>query len=304
MKKYKIWMMLTACNLFWAGNYVFGKYLINEMTPLWITFSRWSVASLLLLGIACIFEKPNWSLVIKRWPMYIVMGLLGLVGYNMVLYSALDYTSSTNAALVSALNPGVIVLFSVFLLKERLTRLQLGGMALSLLGVLVILTGGKLTQLLAMDFNRGDLLMIVAVLLWTGYSLLAKRIKEVPPITLTAMSALFATFILAPFALDEGIRIQDISSLATMGIVYIIIFPSVGSFVFWNISVRQIGASQAGIFLNLIPVFTAIISWSLGEKISSFQILGGILVFSGVYLTTGMLDQVMLRKGKQSKVAI
>ncbi|MBS3994557.1 MAG: DMT family transporter [Alkaliphilus sp.] len=304
MKKYKIWMMLTACNLFWAGNYVFGKYLVNEMTPLWITFSRWSVASLLLLGIACIFEKPNWSVVIKHWRMYIAMGLLGLVGYNTVLYSALDYTSSTNAALVSALNPGVIVLFSVFLLKERLTRLQLGGMALSLLGVLVILTGGKLTQLLAMDFNRGDLLMIVAVLLWTGYSLLAKRIKEVPPITLTAMSALFATFILAPFALDEGIRIQDISSLATMGIVYIIIFPSVGSFVFWNISVRQIGASQAGIFLNLIPVFTAIISWSLGEKISSFQILGGILVFSGVYLTTGMLDQVMLRKGKQSKVAI
>ena len=300
MHKYKVWLMLTACNLFWAGNYVFGKFVVKEMAPLWITFSRWAVASFILLGIASIFEKPDWRLVKKHWPMYIILGLVGLVGYNTVLYSALDYTSSTNAALVSALNPGVIVLFSVFVLKETLTKIQLGGMVLSLLGVLVILTGGNLTQLFVMEYNRGDLLMIVAVLLWSIYSILGKRLKEVPPITATAVSALFATLMMAPFALAQGINIQEMSPLALTGILYMIIFPSVASFIFWNVSVRQIGASQAGIFLNLIPVFTALISWSLGQKISAFQILGGIFVFSGVYLTTGMLDQVLLRRGKQN----
>lgn len=296
MKKYQTWLMLTTCNLFWAGNYVLGKYVVAEMTPLWITFSRWAGASLLMLIIAQALEKPNWRQALKALPMLMTLGVVGIIGYNTVLYSALDYTSSTNAALVSALNPGIMVIFSVLLIKEKITRIQLGGVAVSLLGVMIIITQGNLTQLFSMDYNKGDLLMIAAVILWTIYSILGKRLKAIPPITASAISALCATVIMAPFALSQGINIEDISSLAMMSILYIILFPSVGSFIFWNISVRKIGASKAGIFLNLIPVFTALISWSLGEKITSPQMIGGIFVFSGVYLTTGMLEQMLLSK--------
>jgi len=208
----------------------------------------------------------------------------------MFLYSALEYTSSTNAALVSAINPAVIVLFSVFLLREKISRIQTSGIVLSLIGTFVIITQGNLGQLFQREYNKGDILMLAAVVIWTLYSIVGRRLTTVPPITATAVSALFATIIIAPFALAQGINVTEIGPLAVTGILYMAIFPSVFSFVFWNMSVRAIGISQAGIFLNLIPVFTALISGILGEQITATQVLGGSLVFMGVYLTTGMLD--------------
>ncbi len=294
--KNKAWLLLTLCNLFWAGNYILGKYVVAEMTPLWITFSRWLAASLLLLGIAHFYEKPDWRGVGAAWPTLTGMGLLGIVGYNTVLYSALNYTSATNAALVSALNPGVMVVFSAFLLREKISRIQVLGIAVSFTGVLVVLTGGVLHQLLQLDFNRGDLLMLVAILMWTLYSIIGKRLTAVPPVTATAASALIATLIMAPFAAAQGIDAGSISPFTMVGILYIILFPSICSFIFWNISVREVGAGKAGIFLNLIPVFTAAISWMMGERITAAQVIGGLLVFLGVYLTSGLLDRRMARK--------
>jgi len=291
MSKYRAWLLLTAANLFWAGNYVFGKYVITEITPLWITFSRWLLAIFFLFPIAYFLEKPKWQMVKQAWLQLVGMGLLGIIGYNMVLYSALEYTSSTNAALVSALNPAVIVLFSVFLLREKISRLQTSGIVLSLIGAFVLITQGNFGQLLQREYNKGDILMLAAVVIWTLYSIICRRLTIIPPITATAVSALFATLIIAPFAIAQGIDVTKISPLAVTGILYITILPSVFSFVFWNMSVRAIGISQAGIFLNLIPVFTAIISGILGERITGTQVLGGSLVFLGVYLTTGMLDR-------------
>ena len=303
MSKYRIWLLLVVCNLFWAGNYVFGKYVVAEMSPLWITFSRWAVASLILLTIAHFHEKPKWRSVRKQWPALVVLGLLGFVGYNLVLYSALDYTSSTNAALVSALGPGMIAIFSLYMLKEKITKIQVIGLGVSLFGVLVVLTGGNITRVFRATYNRGDVLMLAAVVMWTLYSIMGKKLKEIPPITATAVAAFFATMMMAPFAIAQGIDIGTISSLAITGILYMIVFPSVGSFVFWNMSVREIGATQAGIFLNLIPVFTALISWTLGEPATASQIGGGLLVFSGVYLTTGMLERNVATKRKLKKQA-
>jgi drug/metabolite transporter (DMT)-like permease len=297
MTKYKYWILLIICNLFWAGNYVIGKYVVAEMTPLWITFSRWTFASIMLIGIAHYLEKPDWKTVIKAWPKLLGLSLLGIVGYNLVLYSALDYTSSTNAAFVSALNPAMMVLFSVILLRDKISRLQILGISISLIGALVILTRGNVGQVLHTSYNKGDLLMLAAIVLWTLYSITGKRIMNIPPITTTAASAFIAAVIMAPFAMHQGIDIGKLSPLTISGILYITIFPSICSFIFWNISVREIGASKAGIFLNLIPVFTAIISWILGEKITLPQILGGLLVFIGVCFTTGMID-----KGNVSKI--
>ncbi|KUO72062.1 MAG: cysteine transporter [Desulfosporosinus sp. BRH_c37] len=291
MSKYRAWLLLIVTNLFWAGNYVFGKYMLSEITPLWITFLRWLLAIMFLFPIAYFLEKPKWLMVKQAWLSLVSMGILGIIGYNMVLYSALEYTSSTNAALVSALNPAVIVFFSVFLLREKISRLQTSGIAVSLIGAFVVITQGNFGQILQRDYNKGDILMLAAVVIWTLYSIVGRRLTTVPPITATAISALFATLIIAPFAFAQGIDVTRIGPLTVTGILYMAIFPSVFSFVFWNMSVRAIGISQAGIFLNLIPVFTAIMSGILGERISGTQALGGSLVFMGVYLTTGMLDR-------------
>ncbi len=296
MNQRKAWVLLTLCNLFWAGNYVFGQFVVGELTPLVLTFLRWFFATMLLFIIAVHMEKPNWREVIKSWPMLLAMAVSGIVAYNMILYTALTYTSSVNASVVSALNPALLVVFSTLLLREKLSLIQVAGILISFSGVLVIITQGNISRLMQLQINRGDLLMLAAITVWTMYSILGKRLTKVPPISATASSALLATLMLAPFALYQGISFDHVSGLALVGVLYIILFPSVGSFIFWNLGVREIGAGKAGIFLNLIPVFTALISLALGEPVTFVQITGGVLVFLGVYATTGMLEKRLKTK--------
>lgn len=296
MNQRKAWVLLTLCNLFWAGNYVFGQFVVGEMTPLALTFLRWLFATVLLLIIASHMEKPDWREVIKSWQMLLAMAISGIVAYNMILYTALTYTSSVNASVVSALNPALLVVFSALLLREKLSMIQAAGILVSFSGVIVIITQGNIGRLLHLQVNKGDLLMLAAITVWTVYSILGKRLTKVPPITATASSALLATLILTPFALYQGISFHNISGLALVGVVYIVLFPSVASFIFWNLGVREIGAGKAGIFLNLIPVFTALISLALGEAVTLVQLTGGVLVFLGVYATTGMLEKRLRTK--------
>ncbi len=299
MSKHKAWIMLTLANLFWAGNYVFGSYVVAEVPPIWITFIRWIFGSILLMAVAYFLEKPDFKKALKSWPILMIHGAVGLMGYNALVYSALEYTSSMNAALVNSLNPALIVFASVFLLREKISKYQTTGIFISLIGVMVILTNGNLGQVFTSSYNRGDLIMIGAIVLWTIYAIMGKRVSGIPPITATSISATFATLLMAPFAFAQGNYFVGLSPVAIGGLAYMIIFPSVLSFIFWNIPIREIGASKAGIFLNLNPVFTAIISWTLGEKIVGSQIYGGIFVFLGVLLTTGFLDDNMKNRLKR-----
>ncbi|MGP7817569.1 DMT family transporter [Niallia sp. 01092] len=286
--KGKVFILLILTNLFWAGNFVFGKMVGSELSPLWITFSRWVLALIILFPLAFFLEKkPDWKLVRKNWHLLVIQGILGVIAYNLFLYQALRYTSATNAALVNTINPGVIVFFSFLLLKEKMTTTQILGLLLSLFGAIVVLTKGNIIQILHDNYNAGDILMIGAVIVWTFYSLLGRRIP-LPPITTTAFSTLFAMMILAPFAFYQGIDFSKITTIGIIGIIYMVLFPSACSFVFWNMALKQVSPNQAGIFLNLIPVFTAIIGLFLGESISSQQIVGGAFVFLGVILTSGL----------------
>lgn len=300
MKQNRVWLLLFFCNLFWAGNYVFGKYVITMLSPLWLTFARWALALIVLIPLAHLMEKPDWRQVGKQWLPLAVLGLTGVIGYNMFLYSALVYTSATNAALVTALNPGVIVLFSFFLLREKITRVQAAGFVLSLVGVMVVLTRGELMQIFAAEYNRGDLLTLGAVLVWTLYSIIGRRLKGVKPITATAASTVLAVLIMLPFAIAQGVDFTAMDALGITGFFYIVVFPSIFSFVFWNMAVRELGANKAGITLNLIPVITAVISVILGEGITAAQIWGGLLVITGVVLASGVAGMMRERRREAS----
>ena len=271
--------------MFWAGNYVFGKYVVDEMSPLQMTFTRWTIAIFLLFPIAQLIERPDWKKVWQQWKVLLIMGILGIISYNFFLYWALEYTTSMNAALVNSINPAVIVLFSSLLLKERISLKNGIGLVISLLGVLLVLTKGHLQQILHLEYNKGDLLMIVTILIWTFYSIIGKKLKSIPPISATAVSVLLGLVSLLPFVILSDFN-YNLSTQALVGMMYIAIFPSVGSFIFWNSALRQINASQAGIYLNLIAVFTAFLSLLLGQPITIVQVIGGILVFIGVYLSS------------------
>lgn len=284
MKRYKVLSFLVLANLFWAGNYVFGKYVVTEMTPVQMTFVRWLIAALLLFPLAHWIEKPDWGLVWKDWRILLVLSVLGILGYNILLYEALRFTTSLNAALVNSINPAMIAVLAIWLLKEKLTLLNGLGLAVSLLGVLLVLTQGHLLQVFQTRYNKGDLLMLIAITVWSFYTLIGKRLKKVPPIAATAVSAALGLIVLLPFFLASGFSYR-LSPPAAIGIFYIALFPSVCSFVFWNSAIRETGASHAGIFLNLLTVFTALLNLILGNPITMPQIIGGLLVIIGVYLT-------------------
>lgn len=279
-------IFLLLATLFWAGNYVFGKYVVAEMSPLWITFARWFLSLAFLIPISYWIERPNYREILKNyWLPLSLMGILGIIGYNLLLYGALAYTSPLNASLVNSLNPAMMVIFTYFLLKERITFINVVGFGVSLVGVLLILTDSHLELVFQTTYNRGDLMMMGANLVWVFYSIIGKRL-DVPPITATACSALLSVFLLLPFLFIYPFDIAQLSVRGITGIIYMWLFPSVCSFIFWNMSVKKVGPSHAGVYLNLITVFTAIISIILGEKIVASQVIGGVLVLLGVYFAT------------------
>lgn len=296
MSKRKVYLFLILANLFWAGNYIFGKLVVTELSPLQITFSRWTIAVCLLFPIAHLLEKPSWKMVFKKWRILLAMGLLGAMGYNLLLYEALHYTTSLNASLVNAMNPALIALCAALFLRESITPPRIIGLLISFIGVLVVLTNGHLWLVFQNKYNLGDLIMLGAISIWTIYSLLGRSIKSIPPIASTAVSAFLGLLVLLPFFLMSDMKFP-LSQSATIGILYIGIFPSVGSFIFWNSAIREIDASRSGIYMNLITVFTAIISVLIGNPINPSQIFGGLLVFTGVYITT-------LKKCKKQSLSI
>ncbi|MDN6968822.1 DMT family transporter [Oenococcus sp. UCMA 17063] len=292
MKRSVAISLLVLASLFWAGNYVFGKYIINSLKPIQINFLRWLLAGIILLPLSQILEKPSWKKVWKEWPILLVLSIFGIIGYNVLLYKALSFTSSINAALINSVNPALIAVFASLILKEGMNKINILGIFISLLGVLLVLTYGNLLKIFSISYNQGDFYMILVIVSWTIYTLLAKKISYLPPIASTSVIVFFSLIIMLPFFINSNFN-WSFKAPTFYSIIYLGLFPSVGSLVFWNSAVPVIGAGKSGIFLNLITVFTVIISVILGNKVTAIQIIGGAIVILGVYLTnkkTGQLN--------------
>lgn len=284
LTKFTATIMLVLASLFWAGNYVFGKFVISTLKPIQINFLRWLLAVIVLFVLSQIIEKPNWKVIFEKWPILLTLSLFGIIGYNILLYDALFFTTSLNAALINSVNPAMIAIFATLIFREKMSKTNVFGLIISLFGVLIILTRGKLMQLFSINYNVGDILMLLVIISWTIYTLLGKRVSNLPPIGTSAVTVLFGVILMFPFFVASHLT-WSFKPVTFYSILYLALFPSVGSLIFWNSAVPVVGASKAGIFLNLITVFTAIISIILGNSISYPQIVGGIIVIIGVYLT-------------------
>lgn len=285
-------LYLVLATLFWSGNFVVGQAAVASMTPLELTFWRWALAAVPLLLLAHFIEKPDWRAVLRRWPVLLLLSVLGMSGYTLLLYGALGYTSAMNASLITAANPALIVVMAVVLLGERTTRLGWLGICLGLLGVLLVLTRGELERVFSLSINTGELLMIGAIVVWGFYTIIARRL-DVPAISATAVQVVIATVTLAPFAVAMNVQFPD-TAAEGWSLAYIAIFPSLGSYLFWNLALKTTPPGTAGNFLNLMVVFTAIITVLLGTPLSLVQIVGGLMVIAGVLLT-GAKGQARLK---------
>lgn len=257
---------------------------MRTMEPLQLTFWRWVLAALPLLVLAQLVEKPDWRAVFRRWPVLLLLSTLGMSGYTLLLYSALQHTSALNASLVTAANPALIMVLAAVLLRDRPRPLSWAGIALGLCGVMLVLTGGDLQRLLNFSIDTGELLIVGAITVWGLYTIIARKL-DLPAITSTAVQVAVAAVVLLPFALATGAGLPATASEG-WSLAFIAVFPSLGSYLLWNLALRRTTAANAGNYLNLIAVFTAIITVALGQPITVPQILGGILVISGVLLSS------------------
>lgn len=275
---------LTLATLFWAGNFVVGQAAMKTMQPLQLTYWRWALAAVPLLVVAHAVERPDWRAVLRRWPALLLLSALGMSAYTLLLYSALGHTSALNASLVTAANPALIMVMAVILLRDRPGPLSWVGVVLGLLGVLLVLTGGDPGRLLTFSIGAGELLILAAITVWGFYTILARRLS-IPAITSTAVQVALAAAVLTPFALAAGAGLPS-TPAEGWSLAYIVLFPSLGSYLLWNLALKSTSAANAGNYLNLIAVFTAIMTVVMGQPITVPQVLGGILVISGVLLTS------------------
>lgn len=275
---------LVLATLMWAGNYLVGHIAVQTMSPVELTWLRWLLACIPLLVLAQIVEKPDWRVVADSWPWLLLLASLGIAGYNLLLYTALQYTTPQSASLINAANPAVMVVLAAILVRERPGWRGILGLVVGLFGVVLVITDGALASVFTTELNAGDLLMVGAVVVWGLYTIFGRGLR-VPPITATAVQASMVAVLLAPFAITNGAS-WPAETPIVWALVFIAIFPSIGSYVLWNIASKGIPPGRAGLYLNLITVFTVTIAVVLGAQLTPSQLVGGVIVFAGVALSS------------------
>jgi drug/metabolite transporter (DMT)-like permease len=284
------YLLLVLNMLIWAGNPILGRYLRHEITPMGLNFWRWALVLAWLLP----FKGPElWEkrAVLKRdWLVLLPLGVLGVSVFNLMLYIALTMTTAVNTSLLNTVIPVVIVLLSWLLLRQTINGRQAIGIAVSLLGVGVLVTHADPAVLLRLRFNAGDLWALAAVPVWALYSvLLRRRPPELSPAGLLCALVLIGVLALLPFALlahAVGPQVQ-LGWDTALGLLYVSLFASLAGFALYNHGVERLGPNVAGLFLHLVPAFTAGLAWVfLGEVLHLYHLAGVALVFAGIYLTS------------------
>ncbi len=281
---------MLAC-AFWGGNVVIGRAVVDTVPPFALAFWRWTLAFAVLTPFGLGAVRAAWPSVRAKWGNLAASGMIGVGLYNTLVYLALEYTTAINATVVFAAMPMMIAGLGWLVFRDPFSRFQAAGMAISAVGVAILVARGNPAALLALDFNRGDLIVLFACLCWAVFSLLLRgRPKELPPVGLLYVQMFFGALSLLPFYLWEvAVAGRGFApSAAALGAIgYVAIFPSLLSFFCWNRAVELAGPATAGLFLNLIPVFASLLSIAfLGEAPKPYHALSMAALFGGLLLAT------------------
>ena len=280
-------LMVAVAPLCWAGNIVLAKGVVSMIPPVALAFWRWTVAFLILLPLSWPIVKKDWHGVVAGWKIILMLSLCGITAFNTLLYMAMHTTTAINGALIQTTMPAVIIVISTLLYGERVTWLQAVGVMLCVVGAGVVVLKGSWQALIDMALVQGDLLMIVAVVMYALYSALLTRRPAIHPLSVLVYTFGLGAVGLLPLYLWE---MRTVGSFAlTPGVAasigYVAVFPSIVAYFCWNRGVAVIGANRTGLFINLIPVFAATLAIVLlGETLQIFHLVGMVLIVTGFVL--------------------
>lgn len=267
--------------LLWSINIVVTRYAAPFIEPMSISFYRWLFAYLLLTPFVLPKVIQQWAVIQPHLGKLAVLGLFGMVCYQGFAYSAAQHTTATNMGLINALIPIFTIFLSALLLAIRPSRAALLGSLLSLFGISLVITQGEFARLFAGSL-QGDLLMLIAVFLYAFYGIFLQRWKLQLPLALSLyVQIFFAVLFHVPLILWAGLDGLNASNWAAVG--YAAVFPSIFSPFLWMLAIQYLQPNRSSIFMNLMPVFTAMIAVVyLNETWTLYHSIGGVLVLVGV----------------------
>ena len=279
------YLLLTLVALFWAGNAVVGRAARDLVPPFTLALARWSGALLLLAPFAWRTVLSDAARLKGHWRIVLLLGLLGVAAFNALLYSGLHYTTATNSLLIQAAIPPLIAAFAFALFRDLTNRLQIAAIALSMTGVVIVVCQGDPNVLLHLKIGLGDALILIAAAAWALYTVLLRKRPAVHPLSFLACTFAIAVAAMAPLAVLEAFQGRAVVwGAPTLGaIAYVAVFPSLVAYLLYTRGVDLIGPARAGQFVNLLPLFGAVLSvLLLGEPLHGYHLLGGLFIVGGI----------------------
>ena len=274
----------------WSVNYLVGRLAADSVAPHMLALGRWVIAGALLGMVSWREIVAHRAAIRQEWKQYLVFGALGMWVCGAFVYIGARTTSASNISLIYAVSPVLIALVSGTLLKERLGRVQVTGIALALTGVVHVIVKGRWAALAQVEFTAGDLWIVTATICWSAYALLLKAWPSAfGPAARLALSSVGGVVILLPLTIIEALWFMPtVVSWASFGfILAAALFPGFGAYLAYSYMQRELGAARVGVVLYLGPIYAAVAGWLvLGEPVHGFHWAGAALILPGIYLAT------------------
>jgi len=283
------YLLLSITAMCWAGNAIVGRLAAGHIPPVTLAFLRWSLAFLIILPFAWKHLVRDWGAIRARLGIMVVISMIGIGGFNALQYWSLEYTTALNTLLLQSAGPLFVAVWSLILLGVRLTLAQALGVALSMVGVLVILLHGDLTALSGIEFNKGDVIFTVAIAIFGLYSVLTLKRPKIHGLSFAAFTFGCGAACLTPLLVWELLSrpVMALNTANLLTLFYVAVFPSTVAYVCFNRGVHLIGANRAAPFFHLTPLFGSVMAIVfLGERPQLFHLIGFALVLTGVFVAS------------------
>ncbi len=285
------YIFLILATLFWSGNFIVGKAAsMYEIPPFTLNFYRWTFAWLILAPFTLkeIYKKKIY--IFKNFKLILILGITSITIFNSIVYYSLNFTQVISGVLMISTIPVMIIFFSWIFKIEKTNFYQILGVFFSLFGVFVIVTKSNLEILLNLEFNKGDLWMVVAMFSWAIYSALLKKKKfDLSHISVLQTIITAGLILLLPAYLIEMSlgNVANINLPFVLTLSYVVIFPGLASFFFWIKGISIIGSNRSGIFLHLMPIFSTIMAIVIfKENFMFYHLIGAVLIIVGIILSS------------------
>tara|TARA_A100001011_G_scaffold309102_1_gene325050 strand:+ start:1532 stop:2425 length:894 start_codon:yes stop_codon:yes gene_type:complete len=289
-KNYLAYTLLVFATLCWSGNFIIGKFAyLFEVPPLTLNFLRWASVWLILIPFTYKEILNNLNYIKKNWLVISFMGIITISTFNSVVYFALTYTQVINAVLVLAAIPAVTIVISSIMKVDKTNIFQLFGLILSIIGIGAIISNANFQKITSLNFNKGDLWMLVCVFTWAIYSTLLKKHKfKFSQFTLIQLMVSFGIIFLIPqFFYEKSIGLEVNFNKAFFVILfYVVIFPALAAYYCWQKGVEIVGPNRATMFIQLMPLLSAVLAILIfQEKFELYHFIGASFILSGIYLS-------------------